>query len=141
VCPGKGLICHKDMGLGWQMEGATMECLAKGGVGQSPTIAYPPIYPDINHTEHPQQQEERRKKMCLPSSAPQQSGKFHPSSKPTATDLHSSVEGTAVNSSTKPSQIAVTTSGTTLQTVETPTQKLLMMVRKDGPDGLQWQDI
>ncbi len=38
-----------------------------------------------------------------------------------------------MNSSTKQSQIAVTTSGTTLQTVETPTRKLLAMVRKESP--------
>ncbi len=104
-----------------------------------------------SNTLHPQQQGELRKKfpcscgtgircwggafirMCLPSSAPQQSGKFHLSSKPSAMDLHSSVEGTAMNSSTKQSQIAVTTSGTTLQTVETPTRKLLAMVRKESP--------
>ncbi len=67
------------------------------------------------NTLHPQQKGELRKNLY---------------SKPSAMDLHSSVEGTAMNSSTKQSQIAVTTSGTTLQTVETPTRKLLAMVRK-----------
>ncbi len=38
-----------------------------------------------------------------------------------------------MNFSTKQSQIAVTTSGTTLQIVKTPTRKLLAMVRKESP--------
>ncbi len=37
-----------------------------------------------------------------------------------------------MNSSTKQSQIAVTTSGTILQTVATPTWKLLAMVQKES---------
>jgi hypothetical protein len=43
-------------------------------------------------------------------------------------DLHSSVLGTAMNSSTRESQIAVATSGTMLETVEIPTRKLFAMV-------------
>lgn len=104
-----------------------------------------------NNTWHPQLQGELKKKFpcncrigilnwggafrttCLPSTAPQQRGKVHRSSKLSAIDLHSSVEGTAMNSSTRQSQIAVTTSGMILQTVETPTRKLLAMVLKESP--------
>lgn len=123
----------------WQMEGATTECLAWSHHRSSAHI--PSHQSPGSNTLHSQQQGELRKKSlfscgtgircwggsfirtCLPSNAPQQSGKFHLSSKPSAMELHSPVEGTAMNSSTKQSQIVVTTSGTTLQTVETPTRK------------------
>lgn len=70
---------------------------------------------------------------CFPSRAPQQRGKFQRSWNPSVTDRHSPVEGTAMKSSTRQSQMAVATWGLIWHTVDTPTLKLNAMVLQESP--------
>ncbi|KAK7895210.1 hypothetical protein WMY93_020535 [Mugilogobius chulae] len=128
---GASVVSTRQALVRWQMKCALTEGLTKAELAKIPHRSS-----SISPTSMTRKREPELGGLqlhVLPIHSSTAKRKFHRFSNSSAMDLHSSTVGTAINSSTRQSQMAVTTSGTIVQTVETPTLKLLAMVLYESP--------